>query len=321
MGYINNFITIIQEIENDNTYKTAWAKALLECINNEEYEIQEDLYVIYHYELVQKIMKYYWNQISFFHLDQGPSSVLEARIEEIEQDFIQNTNINYPVWYDKIESFLKRNPVRFERQIKKFITIFNKGVAAKFEKVNSKVKFDVYELDTKFKCVKFTKEQIELLKENTFILEDIINYKWAKILEEHNKAPNIIRKVIGSKEYRFKRQNLIKYRNVLLEYYHLEGCKDFYTGEHVQVDEISLEHVIPYDFIYTCDIWNLIIVSKETAKKRRGKIPTKSDIEKLNERNRVLYESVKDTHLQVRFDLEKAINENLINRYYIDVKA
>jgi hypothetical protein len=321
MGYIQDFITVIQRIENDTTYKLAWARALLECIENEEYEIQGEQYVVFHYESVQKVLKYYWNQIAFFKLSQGPSSILDTRIEEIEQDFIDNTNIKYPVWYDKIESFLKRNPIRFERQVKKFITFVNKGVAAKFEKISRSEKVELYELDTKFKCVRFTKNQITLLKENSYMLHDIIDFKWAMLLDDYNKAPNIIRKVIGSKVYRFKRENVIKFRNVLLEYLHLDGIKDFYTEEPLHVDDISLEHVIPYDFIYSCDIWNLIVVSKETAKKRRGKIPTDADIQKLNKRNHALYDAIKDTHLQVRFDLEDALDNHLLTRYYIDLKG
>ena len=322
MGYIKDFITVIQRIDNDDTtYKLAWARALLECIDNEEYEVHGDQYVLYHYELVQKVLKYYWNQIGFFKLSQGPSSILDTRIEEIEKDFNQNTRIKYPVWYDKIESFLKRNPIRFERQVSKFITFVNKGVAAKFEKINRKEKVELYDLDTKSKCVRFTKEQVDLLKEHKYLLEDVIDFKWAELIDEYNKAPNIIRKVKGSKVHKFKRENLIKYRNVLLEYLHLDGIKDFYTGDPIHVDEISLEHVITYDFIYTCDIWNLIVVSKETAKKRRGRIPSQEDIDKLNARNKELYDAIKDTHLKVRFDLEKAIENHLVNRYYIDLKG
>ena len=96
---------------------------------------------------------------------------------------------------------------------------------------------------------------------------------------------------------------------------------DIDTGELIKVSDISLEHVIPYDFIYTCDIWNTIITSKETAKKRRGKIPTSKDITKLNLRNITLFEAIKDTHLKVRFELEKALENNLIDRYYKDLKG
>ncbi|AIO19685.1 hypothetical protein KQ51_01811 [Candidatus Izimaplasma bacterium HR1] len=321
MSYINDFIKVIRTIENDNTYKTAWGRAIIECINNQEYEIQGEAYVIYHYELVQKVMKYYWNQIGFFKLSQGPSSVLEARIEEIKNDFEDNTKIKYPVWFDKVEIFLKRNPIRFERQVKKFITIVNKGVAAKFEKIDTKTKVELYDLDTKSKCLRFTEEQVNLIKENTLVLEDIIDYKWAELLEGYNKSPNIIRKVKGSKEYRFKRQNLIKYRNVLLEYCHLEGSKDFYSDEPIELENIKLEYVIPYDFVYTNDIWNTIIVSKETAKKRRGKVPTKNDVDRLNERNKALYNAIKETHLKVRFEVERALEEHLVTRYYIDLNG
>lgn len=321
MSYVNDFITVIQSIENDNTYKTAWGRAILECINNEEYEIQGEMVVIYHYNLVQKLMKYYWNQIAFFKLAQGPSSVLEARIDEIKTDFQQNTGIVYPVWYDKVESFLKRNPIRFERQVKKFITIVNKGIAAKFERIDSQQRVELYDLDTKFKCLRFTKKQVQLLKSNSIILEDLIDYKWARIVEDNNKSPNIMKKVIGSKEYRFKRQNLIKYRNVLIQYCQLEGSKDFYTNEPVSVDDMKLEYVIPYDFIYTNDIWNTIIVSRDTAKERRGKVPSIEDIERVNKRNQCLYEAIQDTHLKIKFDVERALEEHLIDRYYIDLKG
>ena len=113
----------------------------------------------------------------------------------------------------------------------------------------------------------------------------------------------------------------MKYRNVLLEYCQLEGSRDFYTDEPVDLEDIKLEYVIPYDFVYTNDIWNTIIVSKETAKKRRGKVPTDKHIEKVNKRNQVLYDAIKETHLKVRFDIERSLEEHLINRYYIDLKG
>lgn len=320
MSYFNDFVKIIESIEKDNTYKTAWARAIIECVNEEEYEIEGDMYVLYHYNLVQKLMKYYWNQISFFNLSQGPSSILEARIDEIKDEFYSTTRTKYPVWYDKIESFLKRNPIRLERQIKKFITLVNKGVAAKFEKVDHN-RLEIYELDTRSKCIKFTKEQIDVILKEKHILEELIDYKWATLLEKYNKEPNIIKKVVGSKNHKIKRQNLMKYRNVLLEYFHLDGAKDFYTGEHIKIADISLEHAIPFNFIYGCDIWNLIIVSKETAKRKRGVIPTDEDIERLNNRNKTLFNAIKDTKLRVRFELEQALNKHLLYRYYIDLKG
>ena len=320
MDYLNKFIAVVQSVEQDNTYKLAFARAVLECIEKDEMEEQVDQVVLYQNNLVQKIMKYYWNQIAFFQLSQGPSSVLENRIQEIYEEFYAHVNVSYLVWYDKVELFLKRIPQRFERQIKKFITMFHKGVAGKF-KVSRTDKLELFELDPKAKLLRFEPEHITILKDNQSLLETIINYQWAMLLEDYNKAPNLIKKVAGSKEDKIRRPNLIKYRNLLLQYDHFEGVTDFYTGAHLELDDISLEHVIPFHFIYSVDIWNLIIVSKETAKERRGTMPSQEDVDRLNERNKRLFASIEQTKLSARFELERALNEHLLNRYYIDLNG
>lgn len=320
MEYLTKFIDVIESVEHDNTYKLAFAKALLECIEQEEYEAQSDDIVLYQYNIVQHIMKYYWNQVAFFELSQGPSSVLETRIKEIKDEFYSHTNLKYLVWYDKVDQFLKRRPMRFERQVKKFITIFHKGVAGKF-KVNRNDKLELFEMDLKFKLLRFETEHIQMLKDNMKTLDTMIAFQWAKLLEEYNKAPNLIKKVLGSYEDKIRRPNLVKFRNILLQYDHLEGATDFYTGEHLELDDISLEHAIPFHFIYSVDIWNLIITSKETAKERRGTLPSEEEIERLDVRNKRLFEALKETKRTARFELERAIEENLLKRYYIDVKG
>lgn len=320
MDYLSKFMDVIRSVEQDNTYKLAFSRALLECIEQEEYEVQGDHVVLYQYNIVQHILKYYWNQVAFFELSQGPSSVLEARIKEIKDEFYTNTKLSYLVWYDKVEQFLQRRPMRFERQIKKFITIFHKGVAGKF-KVKRNDRLELFELDLKFKLLRFEQAHIDLMVENMDVLKTMIAFQWAKVLEDYNKAPNIIKKVMGSFEGKIRRPNLIKFRNILLQYDHLEGATDFYTGEHLELDDISLEHAIPFHFIYTVDIWNLIITSKETAKQRRGQLPSEEDIERLDLRNKRLFDALKETKRSARFELERALDENLLKRYYIDVKG
>jgi hypothetical protein len=320
MSYASKFIDVIQAVEHDNTYRLAFARALLEAAVDGVGEEQGDKIVFNQYDIVQRIMRYYWNMVAFFDLSQGPSSALEARIDEIASEFYGETGLSYRVWYDKVEAFLKRNPIRFERQVAKFITLFHKGVAGKF-KVQRTDKLELFELDAKLKVLRLAPEHVAVLKDQAELLETLIVHQWAKLLEDYNKAPNLIKKVIGAKEEKIRRPNLIKYRNLLLQYDHLEGITDFYTGEHIELEDISLEHVIPFHFIYTVDIWNLIIVSKETAKARRGTMPTPEDIDRLNERNRRLFDAIEDTKLSARFELERALEEHLLDRYYIDLKG
>lgn len=318
--YFDDFAKVIESIENDNTYKTAWGRAIVECVVKNEYEEDGDSIVISEYVLVQKLMKYYWNLNGFFGLSQGPSKLLDTRIDEIKEDFYASTKITYPVWYDKIEAFLKRNPVRLERQIKKFITFVNKGVASKFEKLHNH-KVDLYDLDVKQRCLRFTKIQIDSIKRNENMLSHLIDYKWAQLLEGYNKSPNLIKKVVGSKETKLSKKGHIKFRNIILEYSHFEGITDFYTGEHLSIDDVTLDYLIPYYFIYSTGIWNTVITSKENAKVKRGVNPTEEEVNKLNNRNELLIKSLGNTKLHARFELENSLKHHLLQRYYTDFKG
>lgn len=318
--YFHDFVKVIEDIEHDNTYKTAWARAIIECVINKEFEEEGDSIILNEYNLVQKLMKYYWNLIVFFDLSQGPSKLLDTRIEEIREEFYSSSRISYPVWYDKIEAYLKRNPVRMERQIKKFITLVNKGVAAKFEKVDHD-KLEIYDLDTKQKCLRFTKEQINSINRNSTTLTRVVDYKWALLLEEYNKSSNLIKKVIGSKDFKMSKPGHTKLRNLIIEYSHFEGIKDFYTGEHLSIDDVALDYLIPYYFIYSTDIWNVVITSKANEKRKRGVKPTSDEINKLVKRNDILINSLQNTKLHVRFDLENASKHHLLERYYTDFKG
>lgn len=318
--YFYDFNKIIESIEHDNTYKTAWGSAIIECVLSAEYEDEEEFIVIYEYNLVQKLMKYYWNQIVFFGLSQGPSKLLNRRIEEIRDEFYHDTKVSYPVWYDQVEKYLKRNPVRMERQIKKFITFVNSSIITKFEKIDHE-KLDLYTIDVQQKCIRMTARQYESLKKNATILQNVIDFKWAQLLEIYNKSPNLLKKVTGSKSHKMQKPGHKKLRNIIIEHSHFEGIHDFYTGEHLRLNDISLDYLVPYYYAYSTDVWNLVITSKETAKARRGVLPSKEELQKLKKRNKIMLKSLSNTKSQIRYELENAVSNHLLSRYYTDFKG
>ncbi len=320
MEYGKRLLEVIKGVIHEGTYKLALARAILECLHSDEYEEFDGKIIISEYQIAQKTMRYYWNLVGFFELEQGSSSPLTVLIDDIKSSFYSRHKIPYRVWFDKIESDLKRYPLRYEKEVKKFITL-NRGHAIQKFKVKRTDHLDLFHYDRGLKILLFNEEEVTYLKNNYEMLDTLIDYQWAKVLEGYNKSPNIIRKVIGSKERVIKRPNLIKFRNLLLQYDHLEGITDFYTGNHLKLDEISLEHVIPFHFIYSVDLWNIVIVNKNTIKKVRGKMPSKDDIDRLENRNKRLLESLSGTKLKPKLDLERAVNQNLVRRFYIDLKS
>ena len=105
--------------------------------------------------------------------------------------------------------------------------------------------------------ISFTKQQVLSLKEYSFVLSQLINFKWAQLLEKFNHSPRIASKVKGISDNTIKRSSLTKYKNILLKSNNYQAI-DFYTGKVLQENDISVDHVIPWSFMYSDDIWNLV---------------------------------------------------------------
>lgn len=105
--YIKLWLEIIENMNNDNTYKLAWGRALLELIL--EIEHVKDDNIISFNDIAKKMLKYYWNQIYFFNLKQSPAKV-PVIVQETEKciHFVsQKKDSNIPIWFDQAEIYLK----------------------------------------------------------------------------------------------------------------------------------------------------------------------------------------------------------------------
>ena len=65
--YIQDWLEIIENMNNDNTYKLAWGRAIIEIAMS--LKIVEENNLIKFEMIAYKMIKYYWNQIFFFDLN------------------------------------------------------------------------------------------------------------------------------------------------------------------------------------------------------------------------------------------------------------
>ena len=70
--YINDWLSIIEQMNNDNAYKLAWGRAIIECIAFDDYQTDNDTAIIHFDSISLRMLKYYWNQLFFFKLKQSP---------------------------------------------------------------------------------------------------------------------------------------------------------------------------------------------------------------------------------------------------------
>lgn len=310
--YIKQWLEIIENMNNDNTYKLAWGRALLELIVE-----SSDAQCSFTYdEISLKMLKYYWNQLYFFDLKQGPGKkpVIASITEICIQYFQEKKQSKIPVWFDYAVEELQSDSVYFKQIIQKISTTLNQNVSWRFKIIHGNT-IDLYELNQKQRTVSFTLEQVKELKDFSFVLSQLLNYRWAQLLETFNTSPKIASKVKGISASKLRRSNLSKFKHLLLLEMEEGVIKDFYTGEILKAHEISIDHVIPWSFMYSDDIWNLVITTKSMNSSKGKTIPNEEIIERLEQRNQRLMALIPKGHEYLQ--LQSAITNHYVRKFYI----
>lgn len=313
--YIQNWLDIIENMSNENTYKLAWGRAILETIG--EKEINTDI-CIHFDEISQKIIKYYWNQIYFFNLTQGNNKkpYVEQIVNQMIIEYQEAKKDKIPVWYEKAESYFKDDKTSYARRIREVSKILTHDVSWRFKNVAG-ASLPIYELDKNKLEIYFKKEQAKDLYDYKFVLSQLLNYRWAQLLEMFNSAPRIAQKVNGISDNKLRRNNLKKYKDILLNASD-DYPIDFYTGKVLEANDISVDHVIPWSFIYSDDLWNLVLTSKSNNSSKSNSTPSRAAIEKLKQRNIELMNMLNNKNQKK--ELEEAIENNYLDKFYNSLK-
>ena len=317
--YINDWLRIIESMKNDNTYKLAWGRALIECIYYKKYRVKNDRLVLSLNDVARCMLKYYWNQTFFFALKQSPyedkSPVIVQITNQLINRFVELNESLIPVWFDKAEEKLGKE---LEIAVQKVADRLHENVSWRFKRVDDEV-LEIYEYDyiNRSKDVFFCKDNAELLAEYALVISKLLNYKWAQLLEKYNYAPKIVNKVNSISEAKLRRESLTKYKNELMKQFNDGVVIDFYSGKPLADNDISVDHVIPWSFMYSDDIWNLVLTSKSNNSSKSNSIPSQEVIDRLKQRNAHLVGL-----LATKFDNEirESIDKDLVDKFYFECR-
>ena len=291
-NYLNQWISIIEGMVNANTYKIMWGKAIIDILEDDQNP------TITFEQIANKMISYYWDLEFFFGLKQAPQKEKSPVIVQVVQDIIETYKTDsspIPDWYIRVEKEIRNYP-QFDGWIRKIISIMKLDVCHRFLMVG-KSPLPIYLLDKEAETISFDSMHVDVIQTNGFVLKQLLNYKLAQLLEQYNDSPRITQKVRGLSDQQLRRSSLKKYKDILLSITPDQPILDFYTGEVLDQHDISLDHVIPWSFIYSDDIWNLVVTSKSNNSKKSNLTPSKEMIEKLQVRN------------------EKLLNSNISSKY------
>ena len=305
--YISELVDTIQYCKMTNTYKMSWCRSLIEWSVKNPNKNQ-----VHFNDLSPMIFKYYWNQSIFFNLNQGSNPLEKPTIHQIvltEIERYQNQHGNKLEVFSRIQNKVEIDVESINICLRRYVSkLFDKD--QKFYQLSS----DGFSLEL---------FHPELLIEYSDILFQLINYRWTRELEKINNSPRISKKVIDGYREDIKRTSgLYKKFGRFIEIENPQK-KCFITGKIIQDGDLSIDHVIPWSYIYSDDLWNLVFVSKSENSSKGNRIPSKKMIEKLEKRNKKLLTLLRDKNIQNNHseELEFSIKTDLVKERWIGCKG
>ena len=303
--YITQLSKIIRNTDMNNTYKMVWIRSIVEtCV------LDPDKETIHFDDLSPKIFGYYWNQTIFFDLEQGPNP---RKRPEIHQMVLEQVNRyreeqgSQPVFFSKISDCISI-------PVSKISSVLKKDVCHRFQKSN-----EIYELDRESRTIR--PHQPDLIRDYSDVLFDLINYRWTQELEAFNTSPRISKKVKGTDRESIKRKPLTKFR----KYLDLENTQRicFHTGVQIEAGNLSIDHVIPWSYLFSDDLWNLVYVDKSHNSSKGNRIPSEETIKRLEDRNKNLLSEIELSGLEDKQveELKLSIEGDYVRKSWVGCKG
>lgn len=317
MHFLHDFVDVTRNFKYDNTYKAAWAKALVEIAYESE-DTPTPVVVISLQTIAKKILKYYWNQTIFFDLIQGSNPSKPPKILSLTKTLIEKhqeaSETLVPIRFERIEHILSHTTI-WHQTVNKTVTVLKQDVSYRFLNLNNTI-LPLYQYAKGDDRLIITTENLLTLKAYAFMLFDLINYRWSLILETFNSSPRIGKKVKIIDEDSIPRSSLNAYFDLIALDNPNKIC--FLCGQPIE-EKPAIDHVIPWSYMYSDDIWNLVFVHRSCNSSKGNLIPNEDSIYKLEQRNERLLQIMEDNGLSNKryMELKMAHEENLVKKFWI----
>ena len=324
MNFLDKWLTIIRNGSVDNTYKMSWAKSITEISLEIDYNNESEYIEITLEQIAKKVLKYYWEQTIYFNLIQGSNPNKPPKIVSLTKELIEKyqekVGSKQPVKFYKamVEKIVKDD---YERTISRIVTALKQDVSYRFLNLGREKVEGVYEYSKGQDKLIMTKANLLELNRNHLVVFDTINFRWTQILEAFNYAPRIAKKVRVIDLEEVKRKPLGKFKEYI-EYENKDkSC--FICGKEIVGETPSIDHVIPWSYLYDDNLWNLVYTHGSCNSSKSNIIPSENTIKRLEDRNIRLLKILKENGIgdKVAYDLENAIEGSLVKKFWISCQS
>ncbi|WP_069648997.1 HNH endonuclease [Caloranaerobacter ferrireducens] len=244
---------------NTATYKMAFAKCLDHFVDKKKTEVKMIELAEVFFDLYLNRLKNGMPQLGMA----GRTTVMEQIVSMYNAGSVTRTEAIY---------FVKNNAFK---DVLRAFHVFN----------GEKIELKFYEYDKNKLILSDNIHQLLSSKEKEELMKEV-DSRWSlleaafQMKRESSELENNIRKIYLSKGY--KRRNITNTIPVLNGY---QKGKCFYCGETMLNSQIHVDHVIPRQFVYHDEIWNLVLAHEFCNMQKSDALPNRIYIDKLILRN------------------------------------
>lgn len=209
-----DFKKIICEFNFDNTYKAAWAKALIEL--SSELPIAEEETRITISQIAQKYMRYYWDLLIRNDLPQSSNSQKPPEVVTTIKNLI---NVYYdciddqtPDYFRNAEAIIPKG--QLEAALKKVTSTLKKDVSYRFLMLNRQ-ETDVYSYTKGDDSLWLSSSLHREIRDDKQHLLNLVHYRWGKIMDLFGGELETKRETVIVDENNIDGETLLEYEKML----------------------------------------------------------------------------------------------------------
>ncbi|RCW77027.1 HNH endonuclease domain-containing protein [Saliterribacillus persicus] len=264
-------IVLSSKSVKSSTYKYALIKSLIENL----YQVNERCELTYD-QLAYAFAKIYWNLIVKHNLE-NQNRGKKAKVVTIIKEMQWRHQIPSDFSFDKLNAHVQ---VKLITEVKK--TMKENVFGAIYGDTREKF----YAFEHKSEYFKINPSVYRFMLKYQRLLVNLTNYHMAAMMEQLNEVPSI-NYLLGKVESIAKRSSLRPFENILLNHFE-RSC--FYCGKALPDGkrQIQVDHFIPWSFVQSDQLWNLVLSCNTCNSSKRDKLPKKYYLDNIINRNEEL---------------------------------
>jgi len=317
-NFVNAVLRAVRSCSTRHTYDTAWARAVVDEVAGQNIAPDKGEIAIDLKSTARKMAGYYWDQTAYFGLRQGPNPMRQPRllreIEALLREYCRKGSLSSPTPFREAVLSPRLNEM-LDQVVDTSLEIIKGEIIPRFQR-NGQEKEPFINYLMGDNVLYIPQNAALAIAENRLLLVEAVYYRWAQLLEMYNTSPRLNKKVriIDTEDLRDRPLNRYE------KYLDMEnpGRLCFYCGQPVDGGPPAIDHVLPWSYLCSDDVWNLVYAHQGCRPGEYGRVLPQFFMARLEKRNSALMDQLaayveKD---MVAGALKDAINHGIVRKYW-----